>query len=264
MIFNADVTPGRLNVDLVAETVHDGRIGEPVEVHFSADGRLVATSHSRAVQIFDAQTGEKLHDFKIDGWQGTPNSYAGSVPFNLDGMLLATGEREDILVGQCRYLSGVYLANIFFQVWNIASRTIRTRLAGHGGYKHGIYFARDGRTLASSGYHGVWLWNIDTGTAISMSDMSIADICDVGHVAISLDATYVAAASDSWGVRVWVASTKSWHRCPLETCVTHLTFSPDGGRLVGAGNDGTVSVWDIARLTAGEPFVLHTLRGHEV
>jgi WD40 repeat protein len=54
------------------------------------------------------------------------------------------------------------------------------------------------------------------------------------------------------------AGTRRWIGRELPLFLRRLTFSPDGARLVGGGDDGSVYVWD-----ASDGALLHRMQGHQ-
>jgi hypothetical protein len=113
----------------------------------------------------------------------------------------------------------------------------------------------DGRFLVT-GPNWDESYYIDRDSAIHLIDMAsgntkrtFANFPRIRDFGVSPDGKLLAACSTD-GVRIWDTATGT-HRaalCGHRGTVTTVTFSPDGGALVSAAHDGTVLIWDVARL----------------
>jgi glucose repression regulatory protein TUP1 len=86
--------PPALDVSLVHTLPHDSVV---CSVHFSADGKYLATGSNRAAHIYDVLSGEQLCALRHDPSEGDGHLYVRAVRFSPDGKYLATGA-EDKLV----------------------------------------------------------------------------------------------------------------------------------------------------------------------
>ena len=106
-----------------------------------------------------------------------------------------------------------------------------TEFTAHRGPVHSVDFAPRGNLVASGGHDGrILLWNPDQVKPVDLKER-IAGVVDSRPPCIEL----------------------AGHTAPV-ACVR---FSPDGGRLLSAGDDDLVQIWDVA---AGK--LIKTLRGH--
>lgn len=131
--------------------------------------------------------------------------------------------------------------------WDIASgRRLREfthedRVAGDGA----IRLSADGATLASSSYHAIHIWNVQSGEmlrAISTPGPHLPD-----SLAISPDGSVLARARfhtvDLWEVasgRPLLQEYGSQHAATIG----HVGYSPDGLLIATGAEDGTVGIWD--------------------
>src|SRR5205823_4926999 len=90
---------------------------------WSADSKRLATHDPGSVQIWDVQTGKRLHVLR---------TLPSCVAFCPDGKLLATGSSEIVIL------------------WDVASGEKVDTFRGHKGVVGGLFWSADGKTLTSS------------------------------------------------------------------------------------------------------------------
>ena len=123
---------------------------------------------------------------------------------------------------------------------------------GHEEEIYSLDFARDGRTIASSGGDKtVRIWNIEKGTTLILT----ADD-GVTTVAISPDTQYVAAGSFDQSVRVWdIHSGSLVERLDgpdgHKDMVYSVAFSPNGKNLISGSLDNTIKMWELSSPRGG-------------
>ncbi|MDG5808591.1 hypothetical protein P9869_39295 [Streptomyces ossamyceticus] len=146
-------------------------------------------------------------------------------------------------------------------LYTAAGMPLKHRLAGHSTAVLAMAFSRDGRTLASVGWHGsVGLW--DTASGRLRQDLMAGDRnggarrvdtslvegnLPVGAAAFSPDGRTLAMGSGSGqGIQLWDVADgrlrKGLAKPPGDT--VSLAFSPDGRTLATAGPEHGVALWD--------------------
>jgi len=135
---------------------------------------------------------------------------------------------------------------------------------------HGVAFSADGGQLASAGGDGdVRIWNSRTGEEVKRLPAAHSDA--VVAVAFHPYGRHLATAGADRLVKVWDLTTgQEVFSGPCDairtlagayTVAYTVAFSPPDGRLVAAGNDGDVNVWDWKKWKkGGRP--LHTFSGY--
>jgi WD40 repeat protein/tRNA A-37 threonylcarbamoyl transferase component Bud32 len=266
-------------------------------VAYSPTGRCVASSSlDGIVKVWDAQTGERLHQLRAHG------DRALCLAFSPDGQRLASaGADKQVCVwnvgtGQLLHSwqahkgvvwriafspDGKYLVSGGettttgemmkgeVKMWDAASYQLVRVLSGPGHYLS-VAFSPDGRHLAGSGNGGLRVWDTTSGQDVldrresAPAKQTVASF-GLNVVAFSPDGRYLAAASGDWETRVDAEVTLWDTRSGEERLtlrghtgvVSCIAFSPDGRRLASVGMDKTVKIWDVA--TGREAL---TLRGH--
>lgn len=230
-------------------------------IAFSADGKRLATGGSDGhVALWDSATGTKL-------WRSAvAKQSVGSLQFSPDGSAILVGADYsrigliDARSGRPRVgvggLAGVACHGAFapdgkaivawgedhtVHIWQLAADRELSFGDGHRQTMHALVVSPDGRTLASTSYDQIRLWNLGTGRETTR--LAAGGFCDA--IAFSPDGKTLAGIQD-WGARMWDLSSGRIIK-DLDTgdrMVSGVTFAPDGKSLYTAGFD-SIEVWDV-------------------
>ena len=248
---------------------HDGTVQG---VAFSPDSAVLATGAEGGVQLWDSQTGERLHTMEAPGVQ--------SVSFSPSGDRIAAGCRHSVCI------------------WDTGSGELVEELSGHEGAVHDAAFSAEGGLLASASQDTTArIWDAETGehldtvgtpsnanavafdpsgamyvvagsTDISLWDFGVGqriykfgahDDSVVHAVAYSPEGTTFSSGDADGTVLVWDAQTNERHLTLKghTSTVNSMAYTPDGSLLATAGNDRTVRLWD-----TGTGEALAAIEGH--
>ncbi|MCA9267463.1 MAG: hypothetical protein KDA41_03285, partial [Planctomycetales bacterium] len=215
------------------------KVGSPINaVAYSRDGTRIAVSCAdKVLRVYDSATQQPLEQLVL--------ADAGLTESAADLAFLAPAEPP--AMGQSVLVAGGNVAAIH-------SLALLRSWSAHEGGASSVSFTADGTKLVSGGADKmVRAWNMADAAPLAVLSGAADAITDV---AVSKDATLVAAASADKSAHVWkLPAAAAAQPIPAEAALVHDTplrsidFGGDASRLVAAGDDGVVQVWDVATRT---------------
>src|SRR5205085_9377831 len=135
----------------------------------------------------------------------------------------------------------------WYYLWDACHRGRLMSWSTHGGQVMAMEFSKDGKTLATAGWTGAKLWNLQLGSKSATPARFLA-LGNIWAIAFSPDGKTLVTGgtgTDPKSIRHWDVQTgKEWaHRLGILLAARAVAFSPDG-KFVAGGGGGEAKIWD--------------------
>ncbi|MFN2136333.1 MAG: hypothetical protein ACK2UK_10285 [Candidatus Promineifilaceae bacterium] len=191
---------------------------------YDEEGRRLLSSLGRAVVVWDVKRQAPLQ--RYEGHQALVTTAAWSP----DGTLVASGDRDGVV-----------------HVWKARDGALQAILSNHTHAVGDLAWSPDGRLLASTGSLADELMIWDAKGALPLARLG-GDGDGLWAVAFSPDGSELAAGSTGGKLFIW--QTADWSAPPEqyrrhESWVSDIAWDQEGRRLLTAGGDKLVLLWDL-------------------
>ncbi len=221
---------------------------------YSPNGASLLTVIGNEVRLFGAKSGQESMAF-------IPQGAVASARFSPDGRRVVTSSWDNTA-----------------RIWNIVGPRAEVKLVGHAGYVNDAVFSPgDGRYVATAGRDNeVILWDSAAGKLLARFNGKDGHHGPVTSAAFDAACQRLVTASQDRTAKIWDVKTRkvlvtlggaqrgsdksdaAVRRIhPHTQAVLRAEFSPDGKRVLTAGEDNRAILWDAA---TGAPIL--QLQGH--
>ena len=225
-----------------------GHEGPVYSARFSPDGtRIVTGSADGTARVWETSTGTELFTIK------SHDARVISVAFSPNNQRIATGGDDGTA-----------------KLWDVPTGKEVLSLHGHLGGLNSVAFSPDSRRIATgSDDRTVKVWEVASGREL-FTIKGHASV--VNSVDFSASGQWILTSSDDHTAKLWdtvgnkepLTLREQGGEQPGLVSVSAkndeqlaLAFSPEGGRIVTGGTDGTAKIWD-----AADGRLLRLLKGH--
>lgn len=234
-------------VELIQGKVNKTTLTSITSVAFSADGKLIISSQAGGVlKLWSVKEGKKIKE-----WRGHNGG-------KIQALFHPSNDKQ--ILSHAIYNGNQYDSNLFdrhMKLWDLTTLKeinkwqVRSELADEYSYVYST-INPNGEFFLSTNYGDLLMWNIrgneKTGLKVNGNSNGTID-----SIAFSMDGTQFASSSTSMlkGIlRVWdFNSDKNRVKEKVDWIDTRnlnsIAFSPNGKKIVGGGENGTLVIWDI-------------------
>ena len=235
-------------------------------VLFSHNGQQIVSGGSRAVCVWNTETGEEEAGFGMD----VDMEAIDTIAMSPNGVFIAVGlgngviklwntisrEYEKTFVGTSGVSSGIHAlvfnsdgSRIFsgersgqIRVWDVETGTCTMNLMGHESQVYSLVLSHDDMHLVSGGADGlIKIWDIEVGVCKKAFENDLM----VKSIGLSSDDTYIVSCDALNFIKIWnVASGTCEKILHSDRAVSDVVFSSDG-RYVFASCDADIKIWDV-------------------
>jgi WD40 repeat protein/formylglycine-generating enzyme required for sulfatase activity/serine/threonine protein kinase len=198
---------------------------------FSSDGKKIASgSWDNSIKIWDAETGKELQTLKGH------TSFVTSVSFSPDGKKIASGSWDNSI-----------------KIWDAETGKELQTLTGHTEEITSVSFSPNGKKIASGSWdNSIKIWDAETGKELqtlkgyTSFKTSVSFSPDGKRLLSSSGDPDGSVPNETNHLKMWDLSTGNelvglFNK--QKGFVTASTFSPDGKKIVSAGEDGNIKIW---------------------
>ena len=247
-----------------------------VHVAFSPDGKVLATTMTDSVGLWDVETGKLLGAIPV----AAPLIALAFAP---DGKTLSVGNGRSIVticdveqrkvraecVGHTNQIWCVTYSpdsrmvasaswDKSVRLWDISTGQLRFKYTEHDDRVRWVSFSPDGRMVASISNDAIVVKEIVTGTTVAR----LTEIGKQGGAnALAFASDHRTIVSGNWNNEIicWdLATGKSYLRRNGKhgPWICGMSLSADGRRMVTGSSDGMAVVWDLPKLTASKTAIV--------
>jgi WD40 repeat protein/tetratricopeptide (TPR) repeat protein len=236
-------------------------IGDPLHdesgvasMAFSPDGKTLASGNwGGGITLWEVASHRRVGELTIEDevLQRGQTDLVLSMAFSADGKTVASGDEMGFLI-----------------LWDVAARKpLRPPLTGRwSGEIRSVAFGPDGKTLASSSWNSIILW--ETATNEQRGQPLTGHRGLVRSLTFSRDGKFLISGSEDRTVLLWDLDSHDPVDPPLtghKGAVFSVALSSDGTILASGSADGRIGLWDLTtRQPLGRTLIGHTGAVHSV